>query len=119
MQQFAEHDLCLSDSHSAEKATVYPGYGAPFISRLRDCSGLLQDKKLARELQCLFASPYLRVNTTTDVTGVEICGALKNVLALAAGELTSLHPCVSDEERTALICYMYKPHRRFTVQMPP
>ena len=34
----------------------------------------LQDAKLAREMQALFASPYLRVNTTTDVTGVEICG---------------------------------------------
>ncbi len=50
----------------------------------------LQDKKLAREMQCLFASPYLRVNITTDVTGVEICGALKNVLALAAGIVEGL-----------------------------
>jgi glycerol-3-phosphate dehydrogenase (NAD+) len=50
----------------------------------------IQDKKLAREMQSLFASPYLRVNTTTDVTGVEICGALKNVLALAAGIVEGL-----------------------------
>ena len=50
----------------------------------------LQDAKLAREMQALFASPYLRVNTTTDVTGVEICGALKNVLALAAGIVEGL-----------------------------
>ncbi|BDA41583.1 Glycerol-3-phosphate dehydrogenase [NAD(P)+] [Coccomyxa sp. Obi] len=49
-----------------------------------------KDKKLAREMQCLFASPYLRVNITTDVTGVEICGALKNVLALAAGIVEGL-----------------------------
>ena len=49
-----------------------------------------QDAKLAREMQALFASPYLRVNTTTDVTGVEICGALKNVLALAAGIVEGL-----------------------------
>lgn len=41
-------------------------------------------------MQALFASPYLRVNTTTDVTGVEICGALKNVLALAAGIVEGL-----------------------------
>lgn len=47
--------------------------------------GALQDKKLAREVQQLLASPYMRVNTTTDVVGVEICGALKNVLAIAAG----------------------------------
>ena len=37
----------------------------------------MQDSKLAREMQQLFASPYMRVNTTTDVTGVEICGALE------------------------------------------
>ena len=36
-------------------------------------------------MQELFASPYMRVNTSTDVVGVEICGALKNVLAIAAG----------------------------------
>ena len=54
---------------------------------LRPCG---QDAKLAREMQALFASPYLRVNTTTDVTGVEICGALKNVLALAAGIVEGL-----------------------------
>jgi hypothetical protein len=49
-----------------------------------------QDAKLAREMQQLFASPYMRVNTTADVTGVEICGALKNVLALAAGIVEGL-----------------------------
>lgn len=50
----------------------------------------LQDPNLAREVQQLFASPYMRVNTTTDVTGVEICGALKNVLAIAAGIVEGL-----------------------------
>ena len=44
-----------------------------------------RDFKLAREVQALFASSTMRVNTTTDLTGVEICGALKNVLAIAAG----------------------------------
>lgn len=50
----------------------------------------MQDPQLAREVQQLFASPYMRVNTTTDVTGVEICGALKNVLAIAAGIVEGL-----------------------------
>ena len=49
-----------------------------------------QDKKLARTMQGLFASPALRVNTSTDVVGVEICGALKNVLAIAAGIVEGL-----------------------------
>ena len=50
----------------------------------------LQDKKLAQAMQGLFASPTMRVNTTTDVVGVEICGALKNVLAIAAGIVEGL-----------------------------
>lgn len=49
-----------------------------------------KDAALAREIQELFASPNMRVNTSTDVTGVEICGALKNVLAIAAGIVEGL-----------------------------
>ncbi|WIA37003.1 hypothetical protein OEZ86_008240 [Tetradesmus obliquus] len=49
-----------------------------------------KDAALAREIQELFASPCMRVNTSTDVTGVEICGALKNVLAIAAGIVEGL-----------------------------
>ena len=43
------------------------------------------DKKLAKEAQGLFASDSMRINLSTDVVGVEVCGALKNVLAIAAG----------------------------------
>lgn len=49
-----------------------------------------RDKKLVRALQQLFASPSMRVNTSTDVVGVEVCGALKNVLAIAAGIVEGL-----------------------------
>ena len=49
-----------------------------------------QDAKLAREVQELLAGPSMRVNTTPDVIGVEICGALKNVLAIAAGIVEGL-----------------------------
>lgn len=44
-----------------------------------------KDKELARAAQQLLASQYLRISTSSDVTGVEIAGALKNVLAIAAG----------------------------------
>mmetsp|Transcript_9883 Transcript_9883/g.36189 ORF Transcript_9883/g.36189 Transcript_9883/m.36189 type:complete len:469 (-) Transcript_9883:2167-3573(-) len=43
------------------------------------------DEKLARKVSSILASQSLRVNTSTDVVGVEISGALKNVLAIAAG----------------------------------
>lgn len=49
-----------------------------------------KDRKLARDVQKLFASPVMRVNTSHDVVGVEICGALKNVLAIAAGIVEGL-----------------------------
>eukprot|EP00798_Chlamydomonas_sp_ICE-L_P032536 gene32536-17252_t len=49
-----------------------------------------KDYDLNRKVQALFASPTMRVNTTTDVIGVEICGALKNVLAIGAGIVEGL-----------------------------
>lgn len=49
-----------------------------------------RDKKLGLALQQLLASPAMRINTTSDVVGVELCGALKNVLAIAAGIVEGL-----------------------------
>lgn len=43
------------------------------------------DGAAAAYLQTLFASPRFRVYTSEDVLGIEIGGALKNVIALAAG----------------------------------
>jgi len=43
------------------------------------------DSGLATQVQDLFSTDYFRVYTNTDVLGVELCGALKNVIALAAG----------------------------------
>jgi len=40
---------------------------------------------LAAEIQELLSSEYFRVYTSNDVTGVELGGALKNVIAIAAG----------------------------------
>ncbi|XP_058075370.1 glycerol-3-phosphate dehydrogenase [NAD(+)] 2, chloroplastic isoform X2 [Magnolia sinica] len=44
-----------------------------------------KDKNLASAAQQLIASQHLRISSSSDVTGVEIAGALKNVLAIAAG----------------------------------
>jgi len=43
------------------------------------------DEHTAKEIQSLLMAPYFRVYTSTDVTGVQLGGALKNVIAIAAG----------------------------------
>jgi glycerol-3-phosphate dehydrogenase (NAD(P)+) len=43
------------------------------------------DSRLASELQNELAAPHFRVYTNQDVQGVELAGAMKNVIAIAAG----------------------------------
>jgi glycerol-3-phosphate dehydrogenase (NAD(P)+) len=43
------------------------------------------DAALASELQEKFVAPHFRLYTNDDVLGVELAGAMKNVIALAAG----------------------------------
>jgi glycerol-3-phosphate dehydrogenase (NAD(P)+) len=43
------------------------------------------DEERAKELQAVFTTPYFRVYTNTDVVGCELGGAMKNVIAIAAG----------------------------------
>jgi glycerol-3-phosphate dehydrogenase (NAD(P)+) len=45
----------------------------------------MSDAALAAELQQIFSRPGFRVYTNPDVIGCEVAGALKNVMALAAG----------------------------------
>lgn len=44
-----------------------------------------EDKEVAEKVQRLFTTTYFRVYTNTDTLGVELGGALKNVIAIAAG----------------------------------
>jgi glycerol-3-phosphate dehydrogenase (NAD(P)+) len=41
--------------------------------------------KVATELQNIFSCDHFRVYTNSDVIGVELCGSVKNVIALACG----------------------------------
>ncbi|HEX7172159.1 MAG TPA: NAD(P)H-dependent glycerol-3-phosphate dehydrogenase [Candidatus Limnocylindria bacterium] len=48
------------------------------------------DAALASELALVLSSDRFRVYTNPDLVGVELCGALKNVMALAAGMVDGL-----------------------------
>ncbi len=43
------------------------------------------DEACSEAVASLFANSTMRVYTNTDIKGVELCGALKNIVALAAG----------------------------------
>jgi glycerol-3-phosphate dehydrogenase (NAD(P)+) len=55
----------------------------------------------ATELQALLATPNLRVYLSRDVVGVELCGAFKNILAIAAGLVEALG--LGNNARAAMI----------------
>lgn len=59
------------------------------------------DAQAAERVQELLMNPSFRVYVNTDVTGVELGGALKNVIALAAGICDGLE--VGDNTKAALM----------------
>jgi glycerol-3-phosphate dehydrogenase (NAD(P)+) len=59
------------------------------------------DIQLAADVQRLFSTPYFRVYTNNDVIGVELAGATKNVIAIAAGILDGL--AAGDNAKAALV----------------
>jgi len=49
------------------------------------CAISSKDEQLSKTLQGIFSTDKFRVYTSSDITGVELGGALKNIIAIAAG----------------------------------
>ena len=62
-----------------------------------------KDKSLAKAVQHTFSDvvPWLRVYTNTDIVGVELAGAMKNIIAIAAGILDGIS--AGDNAKAALL----------------
>ena len=57
--------------------------------------------EIAQIVQNVFSNPFLRVYTNPDIEGVELCGAVKNIIALAAGVADGLG--YGDNTKAAII----------------
>lgn len=44
-----------------------------------------ENEEAAKIVQQVFSNGFFRVYTNTDIKGIEICGAMKNIIAIAAG----------------------------------
>ena len=60
-----------------------------------------QDEEVSARLQEIFTLPYFRTYTSTDVTGIEIGGVVKNIFAIAAGTADGLG--LGDNSKAALV----------------
>lgn len=60
-----------------------------------------EDLKTAERVQQVFGNTCMRVYTNDDVMGVELCGAMKNIMALASGVALGLG--YGDNTKAALI----------------
>jgi glycerol-3-phosphate dehydrogenase (NAD(P)+) len=92
-QCLGDRDLCVltGPSHAEEVARGRP---ASVIAASRD-------EALARRVQAAFGGESLRVYTHTDPLGAELAGALKNVIAIAAGICDGLE--LGDNAKASLI----------------
>lgn len=92
-EEIPQVDVCvLSGPSHAEEV----GKGLPTT-----CVVSAEKRETAEYLQGIFMSPVFRVYTTPDILGVELGGALKNVIALAAGTADGLG--YGDNTKAALI----------------
>lgn len=91
-----------------------PGFAADIAAGLPTAMTLAcVDAWGAEAMQLMLATPTLRIYRTTDVTGAELGGALKNVIAIAAGVVIGAGLGVS--ARAALMTRGYADMVRFAV----
>lgn len=74
-----------------------------------------KELEIAEKIQDIFMNTHMRVYTNTDILGVELCGALKNIIALAAGICMGIG--YGDNTKAALLTRGLAEIRRLGLQM--
>lgn len=117
-----EHDTGLTMTQilreqipAAQVAVLSGPTFAPEVARRMPSAAVAasDDPDIARATQELFHRPYFRVYTNRDTLGVELGGALKNVIAIAAGICDGLG--FGDNSKAALVTRAIAEIRRLGV----
>lgn len=93
IETLGSHEVCAASGPNiaGEMARHLP---ATMVVAAESCAGPgaphIADEPLAMQVQELLTTPALRVYRNTDLLGVELAGALKNVIAIAAGILDGM-----------------------------
>jgi glycerol-3-phosphate dehydrogenase (NAD(P)+) len=95
-EELPRHDLACIGALSGPNLAREVASGKPSSSVVA-----CPDEAGARVVQRALMAPHLRVYTSTDLVGVELGGALKNIIALGAGMADGLE--VGDNAKAALM----------------
>jgi glycerol-3-phosphate dehydrogenase (NAD(P)+) len=97
----------FADILGEERVTRYAALSGPTIAdelaRKLPATACVasSDEKLAKSIQRTFNCPWLRVYTNTDIVGVELAAACKNIIAIAAGIIDGVG--AGDNAKAALL----------------
>jgi len=85
-------EITREEAPGAEVAALSGPTFADGVARGDPSAAVVADagESLARRLQAAFSTPQFRLYSSDDLVGVELCGALKNVVAIAAGIVSGL-----------------------------
>jgi glycerol-3-phosphate dehydrogenase (NAD(P)+) len=111
----------LTDILEQKRATRYAALSGPTIADelarklpATACAASSHEE-LARDIQYTFNCSWLRVYTNTDIVGVELAAACKNIIAIAAGIIDGMG--AGDNAKAALLCRGLAEITRLGVEM--
>ncbi len=79
-------DVLPREFHAKSAFLSGPSFAKEVIRKMPTAVSVAsREPETARHIQSVFSTEYFRVYTSPDVMGVELGGALKNVIAIAAG----------------------------------